>query len=606
MERASLPSTGLLADPEFRRLSEAAAISFDFFDTLFTRPLAHPEDAFDILGERFAIADFRARRRQAQVEAFRRMHQARRKEISLADIYNCFRLEAGSATTTAELMQAEYALELALIEPIADMLELLRTLIAAGKPVVITSDMYLTVDFFREALAPHGLDHLPLYVSASCNATKRDSGELFEQVAADLGLPPAQLLHIGDNALADVQRPREKGWQAYHYQPPTLTTAARPAKESVLATSLGYGLMQTRAPELGTDPYAELGFVYGGPATVGFLDWIRERAAADRIDHLLFLSRDGYALERLARTELGQGLPHSTYFLGSRTAFTLAAMTADNFDQFIPFLLSGADGLAPHEVLDRVGVPAPTPEVMAELGLSDDIHTDPARHHAHLASFLHAWRWEILKVCRRNRRALYQYLQQIGLRSGQRVAVVDVGWRGTTQEAFQWALKSLLDLEVFGYYFCLADTVECRQRAEQQHMAALLTADNTAARTLDTVYRNRVAIELFFSAPHASVIGWQIGAAGVEPVLDPGRGSAHHLSDCAEGIVRGIEAYAAHHVAEHQRLGLSLGPQQLAWPLVELALGQHEAARQRIDSLKNFDTWSSSRHHQMGLNDYQA
>lgn len=605
MELAPPQTTSPLADPEFRRLAEADAVSFDFFDTLFTRPLAHPEDAFDILGERFAIADFRARRRQAQVEAFRRMHQARRKEISLADIYDCFRLDAGSATA-AELMHAEYALELALIEPIDDMLELLRTLLASGKPVVITSDMYLTVDFFREALAPHGLDHLPLYVSASCNATKRDNGELFELVAADLGLPPAQLLHIGDNALADVQRPREKGWLAYHYQPPALAVTARPAKDSALATSLGYGLMQTRAPALGADAYAELGFVYGGPATVGFLDWIRQRAAADCIDHLLFLSRDGYSLQHLAQTELGQGLPPSTYFLGSRTAFTLAAMTADNFQQFIPFLLSGADGLAPHEVLERIGVAAPTPAVMAELGLADEIHTDPAQHLALLASFLYAWRWEILKVCRRNRRALYQYLQQLGLRSGQRVAVVDVGWRGTTQEAFELALKPLLDLEVFGYYFCLADTVECRQRAEQQHMTALLTVDNTAARTIDDVYRNRVAIELFFSAPHASVIGWQSGVAGIEPVLDPGRGCVRQLIDCADGVVRGIEAYAIHHAAEYLRLGLFLSPQQLAWPLVELALGKHEAARRHIDSIKNFDTWSSSRHHQIGLNDYLA
>ena len=126
-------------------IERATVISFDFFDTLFVRPLANPEDAFDILGQQFSISDFRDRRRAAQSEAFRRMHATGRKEITLTDIYACF---TKTDVSNSELMAAEYALELALIEPNPEMFRLFSTLIAAGKRVVITSDMYFSENFF--------------------------------------------------------------------------------------------------------------------------------------------------------------------------------------------------------------------------------------------------------------------------------------------------------------------------------------------------------------------------------------------------------------------------------------------------------------------------
>jgi predicted HAD superfamily hydrolase len=122
-------------------LENASAISFDFFDTLFVRPLANPEDAFDILAQRLAIPDFRERRRAAQAEAFRRMHLAGRKEIRLEDIYACL-TETG--LSSEELIRAEYAVELDLIAPNPEMIALFRLLLNSGKPVVITSDMYFS------------------------------------------------------------------------------------------------------------------------------------------------------------------------------------------------------------------------------------------------------------------------------------------------------------------------------------------------------------------------------------------------------------------------------------------------------------------------------
>ncbi|AEJ00315.1 Haloacid dehalogenase domain protein hydrolase [Nitrosomonas sp. Is79A3] len=583
---------------ELQRLIEvAAAISFDFFDTLFTRPLANPEDAFDILAIRFAIPDFRERRLAAQAEAFRRMHAAGRKEIRLEDIYTCL---AETGLPSDELMRAEYALELALVEPNPEMFAVFHALLAAGKPVVITSDMYFSTEFFIEALQPHGLAHVPLFISADCNATKRDSGELFSIVAARLGLPTGNILHIGDNQLADVMRPREKGLMVFHYR----ASWDRDVKKTAsLSTSIGHGLLRTSTREITPDSYTELGFIYGGPATVGFLQWIRERARLDGIDHVLFLSRDGYALERVARAQADSGLPDFCYFLGSRTAYTLAAIKAENFSQFLPFLLSGADGLAPCELLERIGVQPPAPKIMADLGLGDKVRVTPALHEK-MASFLYAYRWEILKVCQRNRHALYRYLKQVGITAGNRVALVDVGWSGTTQEAFELAVRPLMDLQVFGYYFCLADTLERIQREQKQRMAAMVSAATTSVATISSIYANRVTVELFFSAPHHSVIGLQVGQNGVEPVLDAGRGNTSDLLRIAQEVGQGVEAFSEHYCALQQRLDFRASPLQIAWPLIGLVTEKQGHPHPLLAQVKNFDAWGSSRNHELTLASY--
>ncbi|MGJ0486929.1 MAG: HAD family hydrolase [Methylomicrobium sp.] len=583
---------------ELNRLIETAdVISFDFFDTLFLRPLANPEDTFDILGHQFGIPDFRQRRQKAQAEAFRRMQAAGRKEITLENIYACF---SETGTPADLLMRAEYALELALVEPNPEIFPLFCSLIDIGRPVVITSDMYLTSDFFIEALRPHGLAHVPLFISADCNATKRDTGELFDIVANKLGLLASNILHIGDNTLADVVRPREKGLMAFHYRP---SRERRVKKNASLSTSIGYGLLHSRARDIEPGSYTELGFLYGGAAALGFLKWIQARARRDGIDHVLFLSRDGYSLERLARAQTDNELPQFCYFLGSRTAYTMAAIKSDNFGEFLPFFLSGSDGLAPCELLKRIGVQPPSPQIMANLGLGTDVLVSPALHEK-LASFLYAYRWEILKVCRRNRHALYNYLKQIGLNPGCKVALVDVGWNGTTQEAFESAVRPLMNLEVFGYYFCLADTPERFRREQTQHMAAMVNTETTSAKTVASMYANRVAVELFFSAPHYSVIGLRIGAEGIEPVLDAGRGNTHSLLRITKEINQGIETYAEQYEALRQRLDIPASPLQIASPLIELVTGEQEDALQLLGQVKNFDAWGSSRNHELTLADY--
>lgn len=579
------------------KISLANIISFDFFDTLFVRPLCHPEDAFDVLAKRFGIDNFRKLRKTAQTAAFQRMHERGRKEISLADIYECFPATNVPANI---LMQAEYDLELALVYPNPELIEVFNRAVSAGKKVVVTSDMYLTEDFFVKAFDQYGIKQVPMFISAEKNATKRDAGELFTVLAKSLNVPCESILHIGDNEHADVKQAQAKNIQAFHYlqsrQVPQL-------KQYSPEASAALGLIQLQGAEMVSGSVAESGFLYGGPATFAFLRWIEQQATKDKVDHVLFVSRDGYLLNRIVEGGALSNLPRSCYFFGSRTAFTLASITDTNFISYLPFLLSGADELSPFELLARIGVPAPPAELMDAFGLGDGTRVNLGDT-VNLQRFLYAYRWEILKVCRRNRQGLFNYLLELGLDSGQKVALVDVGWNGSTQESFESALNGLMDLDVHGYYFCLADTPECAQRRSKYHMSALFSVDSVSPEVIADIYKNRVTIEMFFSAPHNTVIGLESTPSGVVAIEDPGRGTGDKILASVDELVEGGKLFFEAYESLLQTMDFPFDCVAIASPMIEFATNNSWHQSAIFSEMDNFDTWASSENKKLNLSDY--
>ncbi|WP_250465456.1 hydrolase [Caballeronia sp. GAFFF2] len=578
----------------------AEVVSFDLFDTLFVRPLCDPEDLFDMIGARFEIPDFRRLRRSAQTKAFQTMHARGLKEITLDGIYESF----GKLPVDAELLkQAEHELELMLTLPNPELIgwfvELART-----KRVVITSDMYLPQEFFETLFAKHGLPALPLFISSARNATKRDAGELFQLVSAEMGVAPERILHVGDNELSDIRRAAEQRLSTFHYV--DLRRNRLPARALTPAASIAFGLPRTFLETIEPGSFEALGFEVGGPAALSFLHWIKTMARRDSIDLVLFTARDGYVLERMEKRGNAGEFPRAVYFKSSRTALTLAATNETNFEARLPFLLSGAQELSPFELLERIGVTPPADHVMRDLDLGPEVRLND-RNVDRFRSFLWACRWDILKTCRIVRAGLFTYLAELGVKDGMRVAMVDVGWNGTTQEAFNEALNGLYDIELFGYYLCLTERPECNRRKKMLRMESLLSASSVGTAAVERLYANRVAVELFFSAPHAAIIGYEFGAGRrVHAVEDPGRGSTAGLSSTADAISSGIERYGAYASALYQRVGVTPEPLEVVKPLLDFVQAPSAETRKLLSSVTNFDAWASSRNRAMRLDEYLA
>jgi predicted HAD superfamily hydrolase len=583
----SIAGLGLDKFPDILVLEQqilaADAVSFDFFDTLFVRSVIDPEDVFDIVGNYFGITDFKNMRRAAQSEAFRRMHLEGKKEITLAGIYECFE----SLTVPAiNVMQKELEVELAIVHPNAELLDIFLRIIATGKQVVLISDMYLTSEFFHEAFRLHGLPMIPFFISADSNATKRDCGELFDIVIKALGLKSERILHIGDNINSDINQAKAKGLKAFHYleqrQP-------LPLHYKNPAASISRALLRKNTNTISPETFKELGFLYAGPAVMGYLQWIAKQAKTDQVDHILFVARDGYVLNQIAKLIPNINLPPFSYFLGSRVSFTMAAIDDHNFVEFLDFLLSGADGLSTHELLERIGVAPPTDDVLKDLGL-DGVYTDKDKKK--YEEFLYAYRWEILKVSRVNRRALLVYLLSLKIVPGSCVAIVDIGWNGTTQVTMEKAIANIMDIHVVGYNFCLTQKAECVERRRHSKMTAMFSTDCVSEELIDQIYTNRVAIEALFSAPHSSVIGLKLSSDGQVIAVEDARSSiSSELIGVSAAIAEGVEVFASSYIALQNLIGLENSPIDLAMPLVEFAIDLSWRQNKLLMSITNFDGW---------------
>jgi predicted HAD superfamily hydrolase len=578
-------------------VAEARAISFDVFDTLFVRPLQDPEDAFDMLGEKFGIPDFRALRRAAQQRAFVQMAEEGRGEITLDSIYSFLE---GLPVQAATLKQAEYDLELALTLPNPEMIGLFRGLVEQQRQVVITSDMYMPSTFFLDLFQRHGVPLVPMFISSDRNATKRDRSELFRIVSEELGIELGSILHIGDNPHSDVARALDCGMKVFHYITTRPSHGTRPSSPSA---SLASALSKIHETDIEAGSFHELGFSYGGPAAFGFLQWIKQHASADGIDLLLFMSRDGYVLSHLVQQEEPGALPSCTYFEGSRTAFTLAAMNEHNFDAHLDFLLSGSHGLSPFEVFERIGVPAPAEWLLDDLGLGSDVKIQDSIM-PQMRMLLHSLRWDILKVCRRNRRGLFHYLRKHQIRPGMRLGLVDIGWSGTTQDAFEKAMSGMIDVSVTGYYFCLINSPERTRRQTYLDMKAMVSEQTVSPELLGRIYANRVAAELLFSAPHDAVIGYDALPDGqVSVVTDRGRGKVTDLQEPAREITRGAEEFSNRFREICRSAGFEPWPLDTAWPFIEFVTNP-DRAMLILGDVQNFDAWASTRNAVMRTRDY--
>lgn len=571
-------------------LPHIKAVSFDVFDTLFLRTLHEPESLFDLLGLKLEINDFRQQRTAAQRQGFQRMRNDGRHEISLDDIYSSLPSPLSALAGQGDL---EQQLEQLVLRVNPEVLALVKEAHAADKVIALTSDMYLPESFFHTLVERAGINIEHFLISSACNSTKRDDGGLFVQLQQRLGMQPEDILHIGDNPLGDVQRAQEKGLRCMHYQAPAFAT---PGGNLDALSSISLGLSRYGAYFSENSPWWQLGWQFGGPILQSFLHWVQQQARLDQVDRILFVSRDGYLMHQLHQSSPGKNL-EASYLRGSRVSFTLASLTEQNFLQHVPFLMSGADNITLKDLFSRIGIDLPDEQVLADLDLSS---TTPLTKNSHesIKQFLVAMRPSVLKAAQETRKGLYRHLLDLGLRDGMRIAFVDVGWSGTTQQAFQNACEGMFALDLTGYYLGLSE--HSSKLASHKKIKLRAFTENTGAShaQLQALYRNRAVAELFFSAPHPTTIGYRLlSGATLGFIEDPERGVDYDIAAIVAGINQGIGEFVKQSEQLYKDLGQTMTYSGALENLLHLLERPSQEQVHLIGKIYNWDAWASSENH---------
>lgn len=492
-----------------RQVGNHQYISFDIFDTVIRRSVARPSDIFRLMesagGE--SLAGFAQMRMAAEARCREKMG----RPIKLWEIYDELRANLGARVD--ELMAREVRLELDGCRPNEPWASLCRECIAAGKTVVMVSDMYLPAGVIRQMLDRCGIrGYKKLYVSCEERAKKAD-GSLFRVVLQELNIRPSQLLHIGDNRRSDVVRPMAMGIRVRRVKSRQKELCkvpkSIPADEALAYRTLSacMEICTEGAPE-----YEKQGAAIFGPILLGFAQWLGGRLRQDGVTDVYFMARDGYTMKQAFDVLEPTGF-RTHYLYCSRRSFVVPMLWKHSSmeDVMRAYGWTASTGMGLRRFLQKVGL---APEAYAQHARDFGIEMDRRYYKgaffrdASVRAFYASVREDVERNSRREYEALLAYIRSFDMR--RTIAVVDIGYHGTMQNALQELLKEAgIDVRVKGYY------------AGLRHNAALVREGRIEADGyFYSVGKNEDGFEQYskfigifetlFLAPHGSVRCFQL------------------------------------------------------------------------------------------------
>ncbi|PBB80171.1 hypothetical protein CK218_16255 [Mesorhizobium sp. WSM3879] len=471
-------------------------LSLDCFDTLLWRKTATPKDVFAVLAAN-PIA------RRLGVTVHQRISAAARarranlldngsSEIDLGDIYRSF--TSLSSEDRELLVEAEIQTEMRVCFAFSPYVELIRLARTRGMKIIVVSDTYLREYDLRRLLARH----LPadvmqsiskIYCSVDYGTPKSES--LFQAVINEAGVPASELLHIGDNDVADVQAPRKLGVRALHFVPfdrdvaellrlqraaSSLIVLEQAAPSAIILPCYSpfrpvFSLAHLRQ----CTPETLIGYMSFGPALYAYARFLMDEVDAlqqqGKRVKVFFLLRDAYLLsaacEVYARKPIGK-LARIRKFHAIAASFKTRA----DIDYYISAIEPECDSL--HAIAKQLLLPPELTELLIQVARQS---RDPKTAFHQL---LHDD--DVLTLVFNNssalRARLMRYIStELGVEDGDTIVLADVGYNGRTQEYLSRTVGGgLLDVDILGRYVYASDEP---YRASDSKALIASTWDNT-------------------------------------------------------------------------------------------------------------------------------
>lgn len=390
----------------------------------------------------------------------------------------------------------------------------------AAETTLFLSDFYMDSGMLLKILSAKGLDTLVDGGISSCDVgLNKRSGRLFQHIHSLYGVSPNQHLHIGDNEWSDVSSPQALGINAVHYLPKQEHArrllnehlfSSRDALFDHVRTEL---LSSIHGRDRNLSPKQAAAFNLGAqaaPLFFGFTLWVAEQAVLKKLDKLYFFTREGEFFHEVFRTlfpnhlAFGHKLPPTDILAVSRLSTFAASMREPSIQEmsriwslfreqsisglFTTLGLNISDFL---ETLDKLGIKQSdvisNPENSLELRR---LFETPAFTNSLKETLAH--QTDILR----------NYLKQSGIEAGERVGIVDIGWRGTIQDNIALLLPNT---HFHGMYLGLRKFINAQPLNTSK---SAYGPDQNISNESSSLFANFSAMEMLCNSPHGSVIGY--------------------------------------------------------------------------------------------------
>jgi FMN phosphatase YigB (HAD superfamily) len=196
-------------------------LSVDFFDTLAYRSLPFDDSAKLLAANEFGLSEIESRRYVEVRNAVERemrfeMYPQTRGDISMPEIVESLAVHkfGTSAISGADIARIEVEQEIRILRAKPIVANIIRFRQASGLKTMIASDSYYTQNNFFDFLVATGVneDLLDIRISSE-TGFRKDRGDHWTNLVNEFDLSDG-FMHIGDNAVSDVQIPFDIGLNA--------------------------------------------------------------------------------------------------------------------------------------------------------------------------------------------------------------------------------------------------------------------------------------------------------------------------------------------------------------------------------------------------------
>ncbi|MCA9408162.1 MAG: HAD hydrolase-like protein [Candidatus Omnitrophica bacterium] len=465
---------------------ESFVYSFDVFDTIITRKTATPQGVFVLMQQQLKsgainvseefINNFKMIRSSAEKDAENEF----RKVCTLKDIYLFIKKKHQLSIEAVDyLMKLEIDTELDAVRPITTVVELIKDLHKKQARIIYISDMYLSSAIIQRMLEKVGVynERDNIYVSNEHGMTKK-SGQLFRYVLKSEDCQAQYLTHVGDNLQADIVSAQKMGIDCIYFN----ESVASRYEEIILheitnntenSSDSQFWSQAARLARL-NNPFLtrkerqmyELGANVAGPMLTSYVAWLLTKAQSLHLKRLYFIARDGQIIYDLAKSmirDMGIDI-ELRYIYASRQSCLLAMTTQVNNDAF-KWILLKTPYLSIRNVASRLSLSEEA--LLKEINqlCRRSIHADTILSEVEIQALKKVLKEtlfvdQILANAKKERELITGYLEQEGVFDNLPLGVVDLGWKGTIQDAIVTIVKLKNPNhsgQIQGFYFGIAE-----------------------------------------------------------------------------------------------------------------------------------------------------
>lgn len=550
-----------------------AVLSFDIFDTILWRRVPRPADVFGIIGARLresgrtpewvTDATFRRMRIEAEKKS-RNSREALGTEVSLFDIWRAMPSHVFDPQRLDEYVKAEMEVEREFTVVDLDMAEVIKSALKHDVQVIFVSDTYFTEEHLNYLLDRPELGSLKdVRVFRSHQHGLDKANGLFEIVFKELGKEPEQIVHIGDNEIADYEVPGEMGVRTVLFRrlDDELTESLERENDTVKPFAAyapnfdvqhgDFGITSLRAKTIQagrhqTTSAVDVAWRHGaavlGPVMTGFAEWVAWRAHTEGKKVLWCPMREGTLLSELvnnAAKARGWDVTAKPIWL-SRHVTSIAGVTEFDTDSIHEFIRRSYQ-LNVRQVLSTLGLRAgDVPSLAGDLNTVIDNGGIAERVSIALTETPHIQN-RLKGNLTAARERLMLSLRKAGALDGDDITLVDLGWGGTIQYMLAKALKAAgSDIVPAGYY------IATDHRAARAYLAGLQVEGYLAQAghpedICATIVRSPEVFEQCVNALCGSLVGFTEDGS---PVLGPVSESISQNNE-RQAAQDGIKAFQA-------------------------------------------------------------